>query len=122
MMLKHMRISLISIAVIFFFSDSVILAEQGIPLVINELMASNSTSVQDPQDQYDDWIEIHNYGDDAIDIGGMYLTDNLSSPTKWRIPDNNPAATTIPAGGYLLIWADNDTTDAPRQFPPAAIF
>ena len=83
-----------------------------IPLAINEFMASNSNSVQDPQDQYDDWVEIHNYGIDAIDIGGMYLTDDLSDTTKWRIPANNTAATTIPAGGYLLIWADNDTTDA----------
>jgi len=87
-------------------------SQTEIPLAINEFMASNSNSVQDPQDQYDDWVEIHNYGIDAIDIGGMYLTDDLSDTTKWRIPANNTAATTIPAGGYLLIWADNDTTDA----------
>jgi hypothetical protein len=85
---------------------------QGIPLAINEFMASNSNSNRDPQGQYDDWVEIHNYGRNAVDIAGMYLTDNLSVATRWRIPDNNPAATTIPAGGYLLIWADNDTTDA----------
>ena len=42
----------------------------------------------------------------------MYLTDNLLVPTKWRIPDNNPAATIVSSGGYLLIWADEDTTDA----------
>jgi hypothetical protein len=36
----------------------------------------------------------------------------LSAPTKWRIPGSNSALTTIPAGGYLLIWADNDTSDA----------
>ncbi|MDT8304022.1 MAG: chitobiase/beta-hexosaminidase C-terminal domain-containing protein, partial [Sedimentisphaerales bacterium] len=47
-----------------------------------------------------------------IDIGGLYLTDNFSNPTKWRIPDGNPAVTTISAGGYLLIWADNDVSDA----------
>ncbi len=70
-------------------------------------MASNNNSIKDPQGQYDDWIEIYNYGSDAIDIGGMHLTDNLSIPTKWRIRIN----TTIPAGGYLLIWADNDTAD-----------
>jgi hypothetical protein len=88
-------------------------AEQAdIPLVINELMASNSSCIRDPQGQYDDWIEIYNYGSDAIDIAGMYLTDNLSAPTKWRIPAYNTAATTIPAGGYLLIWADDDTADA----------
>jgi len=82
----------------------------GIPLVINEVMASNSTGIQDPQGQYDDWIEIHNTSDEAIDVGGMYLTDDLDNPTMWRIPDDNPSATSIPANGYLLIWADDDTT------------
>ncbi|MCP4261553.1 MAG: hypothetical protein GY774_29230, partial [Planctomycetes bacterium] len=82
-----------------------------VPLVINEFMASNSSSARDPQGQYDDWIEIYNFGPSAIDIGGFCLTDNLSVPTKWRIPDGNPAVTTVPAGGYLLIWADEDITD-----------
>jgi len=81
-------------------------------LVINEFMASNSTSIQDSQGQYDDWIEIYNYGSSHINIGGMYLTDDLSFPTKWQIPNNNPSATVITRGQYLLIWADNDTSDA----------
>jgi hypothetical protein len=80
-----------------------------VPLVINEFMASNRSSAQDPQGQYDDWIEIYNYGSIAIDIGGFYLTDDLSDPTKWRILDGIPVLTTIPPNGYLLIWADNDT-------------
>lgn len=79
----------------------------SIPLVINELMASNSTCVEDPQGQYDDWIEIYNDGNETIDIGGMYLTDDLSLPTRWQIPADN----LIPAGGFLLIWADEDTED-----------
>ncbi|MHC4555912.1 MAG: lamin tail domain-containing protein, partial [Planctomycetota bacterium] len=86
--------------------------QAGIPLAINELMASNSSSIPDPQGEFDDWIEIYNFGTDAIDIGGMYLTDNLSVPNKWQIPGNSPAATTIPAGGYLLIWADNEIAEA----------
>lgn len=96
--------------------DFALLAEDGVlttdTLVINEFMASNSSCIQDPQGQYDDWLEIYNYGTSAVNIGGMYLTDNLSVPTKWRIPDGKPAETTIPPQGYLLIWADNDTTDA----------
>jgi len=84
-------------------ADLALLADQwhqkGIPLVINEFMASNNSYTRDPQGQCDDWIEIYNYGTDAIDIAGMYLTDNLSVPTKWRIPSGNPATTTIPAGG-----------------------
>ena len=84
---------------------------EGIPLTINEFMAANN-AFQDPQGQFDDWIEIYNYGEDAINVGDMYLTDNLTAATKWQIPGNNPTATTIGPGGYLLIWADNDTTDA----------
>jgi len=86
--------------------------EVGIPLEINELMASNSNSMRDPQGEYDDWIEIHNAGPYPIDTGNMYLTDDLTMPAKWRIPGNRPAATTIPAGGYLLVWADEDVADS----------
>jgi len=93
-------------------TDFALLAEnwhrRGIPLVINEVMAANSSTIRDPQGEYDDWIEIHNASDQPIDVGGMYLTDDFEQPTKWQIPDNNPAATTVPAHGYLLIWADND--------------
>ncbi|HCO95878.1 MAG TPA: hypothetical protein DIU00_18390 [Phycisphaerales bacterium] len=96
-------------------SDFVLLTrnwhQAGIPLAINEFMASNSSFVQDPQGHYDDWIEIHNFGTYVINIGGMFLTDNLPVPRKWQIPVNNPALTTIPPGGYLLIWADEDSAD-----------
>jgi hypothetical protein len=80
-------------------------------LVINEFMAANSSNAQDPQGQYDDWIEIYNYGREAVYVGGMYLTDDHSNPTKWKIPTTNPSQAVIPSQGYLLIWADNDTTD-----------
>ena len=107
-MLRNKKITLLSSILVISLLGS---AEADTTVVINELMASNNNSGQDPQGQYEDWIEIHNYGATDIDIGGMYLTDNLSDPDKWRIPDNNPALTTIPAGGYLLIWADNDIDD-----------
>ena len=115
-----MRISLLSTVLSFcLFSfanaDVELLAEQRFPrqflLVINEFMASNNNCTQDPQGQCDDWIEIYNYGVDAVDIGGMYLTDNLSDPVKWQIPINDPALTTIEPGGHLLIWADGDISD-----------
>ncbi|UCG48821.1 MAG: lamin tail domain-containing protein, partial [Phycisphaerales bacterium] len=87
--------------------------QAGIPLVINEVLAANSTTVRDPQYEYDDWVEIYNHGSEAIDVGGMYLTDNLDEPTKWRIPAGSPGLTTIDSGWYLLIWADGDVNDSP---------
>jgi hypothetical protein len=113
-MLATKRIPMISLIVVVFlagFADFA-LAADDIPLVINELMASNNSTIQDPQNQYDDWIEIYNFGSSAVDVGSMYLTDDLSEPTKWQFPANNPTATVIPAHGYLLVWVDNDTDDA----------
>ncbi len=88
------------------------LVGEGASLLINEFMARNDLTVRDPQGEYDDWIEIYNAGDKPFDVGGMYLTDDLSEPTMWRIPDDNTFATTIPPNGYLLIWADTDSGDA----------
>jgi hypothetical protein len=81
--------------------------------VINEIMASNSTTIADEQGQYDDWIEIYNDSPSAIDIGGMYVTDDLNEPNKWRIPTGYSGQTTISAHGYLLLWADDDEQDGP---------
>ncbi|MBU1707237.1 lamin tail domain-containing protein [bacterium] len=75
-------------------------------LYINEFMADNDATIADPQGDYDDWIEIYNSGDIAINLGGLYLTDDLSSPDQWTFPD-----TILEAGGFLLIWADDDEGD-----------
>ena len=47
-------------------------------LKINEFLAANDTVNQDPQGDYDDWIEIYNSGNSQIDMSGMYLTDDLT--------------------------------------------
>jgi spore coat protein CotH len=74
------------------------------PVLINELMADNEKSVADPQGDYDDWIELRNVTSEPFDLSGCYLTDDPTNPRKWAFP----AGTTIPAGGYLLVWADED--------------
>jgi len=55
-------------------------------LFINEFMADNGAIVADEYGNYDDWLEIYNAGSTAIDLGGMYLTDDLSDPTNWMVP------------------------------------
>ena len=75
-------------------------------LLINEFMASNDTTIADPQGEFDDWIEIYNGGEDTVYLAGMYLTDDLSDPDKWEFPD-----IFITPGGFLLVWADGDAGD-----------
>jgi len=100
------------ILVVFFLSFSVFSSGNSVAatLVINELMADNAGSVLDQDSDDDDWIEIYNSSDSAVDMGGMYLTDNQSA-AKWRVPDNNPAITTIAPKGFLLIWADDEMNE-----------
>ena len=64
-----------------------------------------------PVELYRDWIEIRNPGTSAVDLSGMYLTNDDATPTKFQIP----AGVSIPAGGYLLFWADNQTTSGSRH-------
>ena len=64
------------------------------------------------QGESDDWVEIYNAGSQAIDLAGMYLTDDLAVPRKWKVPTNAVQLTKVAAKGYLLIWLDGDTTDA----------
>jgi len=82
-----------------------------VALRINEFLADNKTTLVNPgkADAWDDWLEIYNAGDTEIDMSGMYLTDNLANPTKYRVPDG----VKIAAKGYLLFWADEETQLGP---------
>ena len=79
-------------------------------LTINEFMADNGSTVADEAGDYDGWIEIYNSSSTLTwNLGGMYLTDDLSNPTKWRVPDD----TLISPGGTLLFWADGEEDEGP---------
>lgn len=90
--------------------DDLIITPQfiGAPatLFINEIMASNSTTVADENGEFDDWIEIYNPGTSDVSIAGYYVTDDFTNAMKYHIPDTATNAI-VPAGGWLLIWADN---------------
>lgn len=74
-------------------------------LYINEFMASNASTIQDPDYAGDaDWIEIYNDGNSAVNLNGYFLTDNVNIPNKWVIGD-----VTIEAKGYVIFWADGNS-------------
>jgi hypothetical protein len=73
-------------------------------LVFNELMASNSFTVADPYQEYDDWLELYNADTFPVFLGNRYLSDEPGNPDKWRLPDE-----VLPPGGWMLIWCDDQT-------------
>jgi hypothetical protein len=77
-------------------------------IVINELLAINTTIIADQNGEFDDWFELYNVTSADIDISGFYLSDNDTKVSKWKVPQG----TIIVSGGYLIIWADKDTTQA----------
>lgn len=83
--------------------------QTGYPeLYINEILAINSSTIYDEYGEFNDWIEIYNNEDFSVDIGGMFISDDLNDPLKFRIPDGYPEITTIPEKGFLVIWADGN--------------
>lgn len=100
------KISLVTLYLIFILSVSCKKTYENsqINIVINEVMPVNSATQEDPDGEYDDWIEIYNLTDASIDLSGFCLSDDKKDPSKWRFPDN----TKISPKGYLIIWADDD--------------
>jgi hypothetical protein len=72
------------------------------PVVINEFMATNTRTLQDPQGEYDDWLELYNRADTDVDLSGMYLSDSAANLRKWRFPEG----TVLPARNRLIVWLD----------------
>ena len=60
---------------VFFLNLCLLTQAQGQTLLINEFMASNNVTVEDNAGEYEDWLEIYNYGTSSINVGGMYLSD-----------------------------------------------
>ncbi len=72
-------------------------------IVINEFMASNiSAQINPGKSDFVDWIELYNPSDLILDIGGIYVTDDLSNPFKWQLPEN----ISLQPKAYYIIWAD----------------
>lgn len=106
-------VSSYSILILFALLTATNLFAQTIPRVfINEVLASNLTTNPDMVDfgDFSDWIELYNDENVDVNIGGFYLSDDFTIPTKWQFPAN----TIIPAKGFYLVWAD-DFNDVPGK-------
>lgn len=84
-------------------------------IFINEFMAANTSGITDEAGEHEDWIEIYNGNDVAIELGGMYITDNLAQPKQYLIPVGKNGETSIPAKGYLILWADGQLSQGARH-------
>jgi len=90
---------------LYFFSVTIILNFQlysvsAQSLVINEVMSNNLTGLQDEDGERQDWIEIFNPSEHAVNMNGFGLSDSRNTPLKWIFPD-----ITMQPGDYLTVFA-----------------
>ncbi len=71
-------------------------------LVLNEVMADNVSAVNH-EGTFPDFVELFNPTVNPIDLTSWSLTDD-SFPRKYVFPNG----TTVPAGGYLVVWCDTN--------------
>ncbi|MEM7232912.1 MAG: lamin tail domain-containing protein [Planctomycetota bacterium] len=88
--------------------------EPGNPIVINEILADNWHVAADAGDEYGDYLELYNRGEDAVSLAGWELVDlggardEQFRARSWRLPP-----LVLAPGQRRLIWCDNDECENP---------
>lgn len=90
----------------YLFSMRMSAASQEWDLWVNEIAAINNETIETEFGEYEDWVEIFNYGDEPVDLHLAYVSDNPDDPTKHMLIEQEPGELIIEPGGFLILWAD----------------
>lgn len=71
-------------------------------VVINEGSNRNYLLLSDEDDEYPDWVELYNAGNEAVNLLNYSLTDKQSNPNKWVFPE-----IILQPGEYRTIFCSN---------------
>ena len=93
-------------------NPSTALAEPS-PLCINEFMPRNETAWQDEGGDHPDWIELHNPGAAPVSLQGWFISDDPDRAYEWALD----STLSVPAGGHMVLIADNQPQLGPEHLP-----
>lgn len=77
-------------------------------IVVNEYSAANYNQTQDNYGDYEDWFELYNTDNTAIDLNGYYLSDKSNNLTKFLI---NSSVTINPNSHQIIYASGRDEID-----------
>lgn len=80
-------------------------------ITINEAQLVNTDTIVDPAGSFSPWIELHNGTGGEFDLGGMFLTDDLADPRKWKVPSIPEAVLPSGAGAFLVVFLNGETAN-----------
>jgi hypothetical protein len=78
--------------------------------VINEVMTDNDSAWLDDADEVEDWIELANLSNGPVQLQDFALQDDRGR--SFQLPER-----TLPAGGLVVLFADDDTSQGPLHVP-----
>ncbi|MEA1876943.1 MAG: lamin tail domain-containing protein, partial [Bacteroidota bacterium] len=79
-------------------------------LFINEFMAKNDGLIYDGFGNDPDWIEIFNASDEPQNLHGLFVSNDFDDRQDYQLNSNNFDESTIPAGGFKLLWASANSS------------
>jgi hypothetical protein len=113
MSIKSLKITIV-VLLVSFAGLRMVSGQSALDLRINEILVENNSNYVDDFGQHSPWIEIFNSAYNSVDIGGLYITDDMSNPTKYRIA-RGQQITLIPPRSYLVFWANNQPSHGIRH-------
>jgi len=81
-------------------------SQQTTRMRINEVLVINQDNYVDDYGQKVPWFELFNSSYNMVNIGGCYLTDDISNPKKYMIPKGD-ILTKVQTRQHVLFFADN---------------
>ena len=99
MKIKVYSILLSGILFVIFFCQ-----QTSAQLIINEICPANVSVISDQNNQFNDWIELHNAGSSAINLNGYSLSDDTSKLTAFTFPSFN-----LDAGEKVIVFGSDKT-------------
>ncbi len=109
-----MKRSILSVRLALFLVLASLTSYSFSQVVINEYSASNMNGPTDAFGDREDWVELYNPSGTPFDLTGYYLSDKSGNLLKWQIPSGS-----VPANGYLLIFASKRNTVQGTELHPS---
>ncbi len=105
-LLIYCRLSVLSLT---FLLSAVVSLTYSQSLTINEIMSSNASTIADEDGDFEDWIEIYNFGTTPVALVYFGLSDNFSEPYRWIFPD-----VTVQPGEFIIVWTSGKNHTNPN--------
>ena len=77
---------------------------------ISEFLASNESGLRDADGDFSDWIELCNAGLEPVEVTGWSLSDDVSEPRRWRLPEIS-----LEPGAKVVIFASGKDRSDPAD-------